>query len=126
MAASKEQIILLVEQRLGLTPGEHADVIGMYTDEIGQRILNYINASVIPDGLTYTWVAMTASALQTEQLAVLFPPGAEDEAFEVQIGDTSVKPVKAVTPPDRPTLAVLDKTAFDYRAELNAYRKLRW
>jgi hypothetical protein len=126
MAASKADIQSLVEKRLGLTPGEHVDLIDMYIDEIERRILNYINASVIPAGLLYTWSAMTASALQTEQLAVLFPTAEGDEAYEVKIGDTTVKPVKSVTPPDRPTIVTMDKTVFDYRAELYAYRKLRW
>jgi hypothetical protein len=126
MAANKAEIQSLVEQRLGLTPGAHADLIGTYTDEIEQRILNYINANVVPARLMYTWSAMTASALHAEQLAVLFPAAEGDESFEIKIGDTTVKPIKAVTPPDRPTIVTMDKTVFDYRGELNAYRKLRW
>ncbi|MBB6670274.1 DNA-packaging protein [Cohnella nanjingensis] len=126
MATSSKDIWPLVKKRLGVRVNDHDELIELYTDEIGQRIRTYINATAVPEALTYTWAAMVASALSAEQLAVLFPPGEETVEFETTIGDTTVKPIKSVTAPSLPTVAVLDSVVFDYRGELNAFRKLRW
>ncbi len=126
MAINKNEIREIVERRLGLTPIEHTGLIDLYIDEIERRILNYINATSVPEGLKFTWAAMVASTLSSEQLAVLFPSTEEDEAYETTIGDTTVKPVKSVVAPNRPTIATVDRVVFDYRSELNAYRRLRW
>lgn len=128
MAANSAEVLLLVKERLGLPIDEtqHDELIGLYVDEIEQRIKTYINASEIPDALKYTWAAMVASGLSTEQLAVIFPPDASVEEFETTIGDTSVKAVKPVAAPTRPSVSVMVSVVFDYRSELNAFRKLRW
>jgi hypothetical protein len=126
MANSKGEIRQLVEKRLGLNPDSNSDLIELYIDEIEQRILNYVNVLVVPDGLTYTWATMVAGALSLEQPAILFPPSDDDAEYEMTVGDTTVKPIKPATPPSKPTLAIVDKVMLDYRGELNAYRKLRW
>jgi hypothetical protein len=71
---------------------------------------------------------MVASALSAEQLAILFPDPEPIETYETQIGDTTVKPIKAVvsTAPPAPTLTVIESVVFDYRSSLIAYRRMRW
>lgn len=130
VAINKEEVLGLVKSRLGLDPAETAfdELILPYMDQIETKILNYINHAVMPDGLKYTWAAMTAAALQTEQQAILFPPSEEDmEMNETSFGDTTVKPIKPVSKPTiGPTLAVMDKMLFDYMGELIPFRRMRW
>jgi Phage QLRG family, putative DNA packaging. len=129
LKAERELIITEVKRRLKLDVNdtEHDYLIGTYVDEVGLRIMNYCNISIIPDELSYTWVAMVASALSTEQINVLRPPVAPVEAFEVKIGDTTIKPVAAFkTAPATPTVTVIDDVLRDYQGELNAFRRLRW
>ncbi|MGX4583361.1 phage head-tail connector protein [Paenibacillus chitinolyticus] len=118
----------LVKKRLGITDNLHDELIEMYTDEVGQRILHYINRQDVPDGLKHTWAAITAGALTKEQSAIIFPQAQPVEAYEVKLGDTSVKPIKAPeSPPQiRPTVVAIDSELLGYKADLNAYRKLRW
>jgi hypothetical protein len=128
LKAERELIITEVKRRMGLDVNdtEHDYLIGTYVDEVGWRIRNYINRD-IPDDLSFTWVAMVASALSTEQINVLRPPVAPVEAFEVKIGDTSIKPATAVkAAPATPTVAVIEDVLRDYQGELNAFRRLRW
>ena len=129
LKAERELIITEVKRRLKLDVNdtEHDYLIGTYVDEVGLRIMNYCNISIIPDELSYTWVAMVASALSTEQINVLRPPAEPVEAFELKIGDTSIKPSKAITAvPATPTVTVIDAVLRDYQGELNAFRRLRW
>ncbi|CAM4468318.1 hypothetical protein PAXY110619_18145 [Paenibacillus xylanexedens] len=129
LKAERELIITEVKRRLKLDVNdtEHDDLIGTYVDEVGLRIMNYCNIPVIPDELSYVWVAMVASALSTEQINVLRPPVEPIEAFELKIGDTSIKPTKATTAaPATPTVTVIDEVLRDYQGELNAFRRLRW
>ncbi|SEG70249.1 hypothetical protein [Paenibacillus sp. UNC499MF] len=93
----------------------------------GQRIRHYINRD-IPEGLKHTWAAITAGALTKEQSAIIFPQAQPVEAFVVSLGDTSIKPIKAPeSPPSiRPTVAAIDTELLGYKADLNAYRRLRW
>lgn len=129
LKAERELIITEVKRRLKLDVNdpEHDYLIGTYVDEVGLRIMNYCNIPVIPDELSYTWVAMVASALSTEQINVLRPPVVPVEAFELKIGDTSIKPTKATTTaPATPTVTVIDAVLRDYQGELNAFRRLRW
>ncbi|BBI32038.1 phage head-tail connector protein [Cohnella abietis] len=130
MAINKAEILTLVKKRLGLPLNEttHDSLIDLYLDEIEQRILNYCNLQEVPDGLKYTWAAMVAVALTKEQSAILFPPPVVAEAFEISIGDTTVKEVKNPATPIivRPSIAIVDEVVFDYQGELNSYRKLRW
>ncbi|BBH19823.1 hypothetical protein Back11_11680 [Paenibacillus baekrokdamisoli] len=128
MTINKDDILALVKMRLQLDPlgATHDQLINMYMDEIEQRILSYINHSSIPDRLRFTWAAMVAGALAAEQSAALFPTIESSGTFEISIGDTSIKPVKAVSAPLTPSIVVVNSVLFDYRAELNAFRKLRW
>lgn len=125
MAINKVDVLELVKTRLGLQgDATHDDLTTIYIDELENRILHYINAKAIPDGLKFTWASMAASALNSEQSALLYP--AAEESFEVTVGDTTVKPVKPVSTPSRPSLVVMDAVMFDYKTDLNRYRKLRW
>ncbi|MFC3802707.1 hypothetical protein [Cohnella sp. GCM10012308] len=130
MAINKLEVLAIIKQLVGLDPTgtEHDGLITLYMDIIGQRILNYVHHSSMPDGLKYTWAAMTAAALQAEQMVVLFPPDPDDaEAYEVSLGDTTVKPIKPVAKPiTGPTLTVQDAVLFDYQSELNGFRRMRW
>lgn len=123
MTISRDDIRQLAKLRLGLTDDTFDGLVDMYIDEVEQRILTYINARSVPAGLKYTWAAMVAGALSKEQSNSLYPAG--EEAFEIKIGDTSVKPIKPVGA--APTAkVVIDSILFDHTTELNAYRKLRW
>lgn len=129
LKAERELIITEVKRRMGLDVNdtERDYLIGTYVDEVGLRIMNYCNIPVIPDDLSYTWVAMVASALSTEQINVLRPPVEPEEDFEMKIGDTSIKPATATkTAPATPTVTVIDEVLRDYQSELNAFRRLRW
>jgi hypothetical protein len=130
VAIDKADIRVLVKRRLGLSLAEttHDDLIDLYIDAVEESIKNFCNITVIPDGLKQTWVAMVASALSAEQLAILFPDPEPIETYETQIGDTTVKPIKAVdsTAPPAPTLTVIESVVFDYRSSLIAYRRMRW
>lgn len=123
MAVKKPEIRELAKVRLGLADHAFDGLVDMYVDEVERRILNYINARSVPDGLKFTWAAMVAGALSKEQSNSLYPAG--DEAFEIKIGDTTVKPIKPVNTA-KPASVVIDSILFDHRAEMNAYRKLRW
>ncbi|ASS76822.1 hypothetical protein CIG75_19000 [Tumebacillus algifaecis] len=123
MSVQKSDVRDLAKLRLGLTDNTFDNLIDMYIDEVEQRILNYINARAVPDGLKFTWAAMVAGALSKEQSNVMYPAG--EEEFEIKIGDTSVKPIKPAG--SAPTAkVVIDSILFDHTSELNAYRKLRW
>lgn len=129
LKAERLLVIDEVKRRMGLDVNDtqHDYLIGTYVDEIGLRIMNYCNISVIPDELSYVWVAMVASALSQEQINVLVPPVEPKKAFEMKIGDTSIKPsVAIVAPPSRPTVTVIEQVVRDYQSELNAFRRLRW
>ena len=129
LKAERELIIDEVKRRLGLDVNDttHNYLIGTYVDEAGLRIMNYCNISVIPDALSYTWVAMVASALSAEQINVLRPPVESEDEFEMKIGDTSIKPSgSSSAAPTSPTVTVIDEVLRDYKAELNSFRKLRW
>lgn len=129
LKAEREAILREVKLRLGLDVLDttHDYLIGTYVNEVGWRIKNYINQD-IPDDLSFTWVAMVASALSTEQMNVLNPPTeASEEGFEIKIGDTSIKPTGSSSgAPSSPTVAVIEGVLRDYQGELNAFRKLRW
>ncbi|WP_176705866.1 phage head-tail connector protein [Paenibacillus hemerocallicola] len=130
MAIDKADIRVLVKRRLGLSLAEttHDDLIDLYIDAVEESIKNFCNITIIPDGLKQTWAAMVASALSAEQLAILFPVPEPEETYETQIGDTTVKPIKAVvsTKPPAPSLTVIASVVFDYRSSLIAYRRMRW
>lgn len=128
MAIEKVEILALVKRRLGLPQSEtaHDDLIDLYIDAVEEAIRNYCHVAEVPDGLKHTWAAMAASALQAEQMEILFPGAVPAEEYEIKVGDTTVKPVKAAARPALPTLAIVDKLVFDYTAQLRAYRKLRW
>lgn len=127
----KQDVIRRVKKKLDLPAdsGMHDDLIEEYVDEMGQRIINYTNQPRVPDGLKYVWVSMAAAALAGEQMDVLNPPTAvTEEVYEISIGDTSVKPAssKVSTATAEPSLITKDSVLFDYRGELNAYRRMRW
>lgn len=130
LKAEREAILREVKLRLGLDVLDttHDYLIGTYVDEVGLRIMNYCNISVIPDELSYTWVAMVASALSTEQMNVLNPPTeSSEEGFELKIGDTSIKPTGSSSGSlSSPTVEVIKGVLRDYEGELIAFRKLRW
>lgn len=117
----------LVKTRLGLTDDAHKGLAELYIAEVGQRIRHYINQKQIPNGLLQTWAAMASAALTADQSEILYPPPKQVEVQEVSVGDTAVKS-SMVTPPRPPhaNVSTLDQTVFDYRIDLNHYRKLRW
>ncbi|MFD2613545.1 phage head-tail connector protein [Paenibacillus gansuensis] len=126
MPASKEEVKSIVKQKLNLpvNDGQHDDLLGIYVDEAEKRIKHYCNIPEIPEDLRFTWASLAATAVAAEQKAILFPDPVDEEQFEISIGDTSVKtgkPAAAVQP-----MLVLDNMVFDYRAELNAFRRVRW
>lgn len=118
----KSEVRDLAKARLGLADDVHNGLVDMYVDEVERRILNYINARSVPDGLKHTWSAMVAGALSKEQTNTLFPAA---EEFEIKIGDTAVKPIKSSGSAPAAKV-VIDSVLFDHKAELNAHRKLRW
>jgi hypothetical protein len=117
----------LVKGRLNIPDDNHKLLADMYIAEIGQRILHYINHKRMPDGLLYTWAAMAAAALSSDQGELLHPPPAQVETQEVSVGDTSVG-TKLVTPASapKPNLTIVDNIMFDYRTDLHHYRRMRW
>jgi hypothetical protein len=128
MAANQTEVVAIVKVKMELTESDNDALIDLYVDEIGQRILNYCNLPDIPDGLKYTWASMVAMALTAEQSSVLYPPVEVVEAFEIKLGDTTVKQIKnpSSATVSRPSVVVIDSVIFDYQGELNSYRKLRW
>ena len=127
---NKTEIRTLTKRKLGIAEGDttHDDIIDYYIDEVESRVLLDINHEEMPDGLKYTWVGLVAAALTAEQSAVLFPSAEEEEAYETNIGDTTVKQIKSpvTVKPERATLKVIDGLLFDYRQDLSAYRRMRW
>ncbi len=122
-------VIARVKRKLAITDSGHDGLVEDYVDEMGQRILNYTNQPRMPEGLRFTWAAMAAAALAGEQMDVLNPPPAvTEEVYEISIGDTSVKPAssKVSTATAEPSLVTKDSVLFDYRGELNTYRRMRW
>ena len=126
MAAQSSDVWPLVKARLGLADDTHEPLAMIYIDEAGRRILHYINHRSVPDGLLQVWAAMAAAALSQEQQLVLFPPPEPVEAVELKIGDTSIKETATVPTVDKPSIKVMDTVVFDYRVDLNHYRRMRW
>ena len=126
MAAQSSEVWPLVKARLGLADDVHQPLAMIYIDEIGRRILHYINHRSVPDGLLQVWAAMAAAALSQEQQLVLFPPPEPVEAAEISIGDTSIRETSTAPTVVKPSVAVMDAVVFDYRVDLNHYRRMRW
>jgi hypothetical protein len=107
-------------------------------DEAGQAILNYCHIREIPPGLKYTLANMAVDLLRYEQAAnnpVDSAAGGNDIAGAVSSvteGDTTVKfGGKSPGAADRDRAldshkAVLDGLLMDYKAQLQAFRRVAW
>jgi hypothetical protein len=123
-AAESAAVLSIVKLRLGLTD-EWDALVSSYVQEIGQRILHYTNLSEVPNALEHTWASMVIDALRIEQPKL---PGIEETSGageEITVGDTSTKPAQG-SGLTNTSKTVIDTVVFNYRTDLNRYRKLRW
>ncbi len=116
-----EQILNIVRTRLNLTNEQDA-LITSYVQEIGQRILHFCNIDEIPEALYYVWASMVIDVLRIEQ-PQLFEQ--DLNTLNVRIGDTQIMPAspKGMTATSK---SVIDSIVYNYRTDLNRYRRLRW
>lgn len=113
------------------------DELADYIDEVHQKVLNYLNVKKLPQELLYILVNMCVdylryvNAQQNED-----NPDAELEIdlnsiSSVNIGDTSVDigegNSNSLSSKDlKSHYSNLDDIIFNYRAQLNMFRRLRW
>lgn len=100
-----------VKLRLRFNSSGLDDFLQPYITEIGARIRHYCNLEEIPIELEAVWASMTVDAYRAEQ---------SEAVKDVKIGDTSVKTSGYVMK------SSLDDLVYNYRIDLNRYRKMRW
>jgi hypothetical protein len=122
----QSDVLTAVKLRIGITDDSKDALISSYVQEIGLRILHYINQPEVPVELKFTWASMVVDAVrvdqpQDEQIAATVGGGGES----IKIGDTSVSPEsgKGLTNTSK---SVIDQVVLNYQVDLNRYRKLRW
>lgn len=96
--------------------------------EIQQQIQNYCRIDEIPAALYFTQANMAADLLRYELEAARPAEETQDNVTAVSEGDTSVS---FGTASDRELLLgdhrrMLDELIFQYRQQLQAFRRLRW
>ena len=113
------------------------DELADYVDEVHQKVLNYLNVDKLPKELYFVLVNMCVdylryvNAQQNED-----NPDAEVEIglgdiSSVNIGDTSINIGKGnsdslSTKDLKAHLSNLDDIIFNYREQLNMFRRMRW
>lgn len=124
-----EDIYDIVKMRLQLDNADSKESILSYIIEIGYRIKHYCNITSIPEDLHYVWASMVADAIRID---IPNTDGVESSISggdNVRVGDTSVGGGGSSSGGGGVTNTskkVIDSVVFDYRFDLNHYRKLRW
>lgn len=106
-------------------------------EEVQQKVLNYINQKSVPAGLSYIIINMCVDYLRyINQVNVSSDPDAEVDVnpgsvASISIGDTSIGLGTGDTESLEKTIlkshtADLDAFIFNYKEQLNAYRRMRW
>lgn len=104
-----------------LLPDIDAELLTFASDLVGDTIKNYCNVPEVPEGLYNVAAAMVVDAWRQHQFGTA---ELEPEAKGVTRGDTSFSFASSA----EQMQAIISNPGFtqDYRAQLNAYRKLRW
>jgi len=125
---TEKEVWPIVKLRLGLANDALQPLIGTYIAEIDQRIKHYCNISHVPNDLLYVWASMVIDAVRVDLPNVdEIDDTVGGQAGSVKVGDTSVSggggSGGGLTNTSK---AIIDQVVFDYRIDLNHYRKLRW
>jgi len=115
----------IVKLRLGLSDDALKPLIESYIEEIGARILHYCNVQSVPSGLKFVWVSMVIDAVRVDLPNVDEIGQTVADGGNVKIGDTSVSAGQGsgITNVSK---SAIETVVFNYRVDLNRYRKLRW
>ena len=121
MAMPADDVLAAVKTRLQIAGADFDQLIMSYVAEIGQRIKHYCNVSDIPAELEPTWAAMVVDALRVDQAHIPAIAASLGGGETVSVGDTSVSANRSGV-----SKAVIDQIVFDYRKDLQRYRRIRW
>ena len=115
----------IVKLRLQLADDKLQPLIESYIEEIGNRILHYCNVPSVPHGLKLVWASMVIDAVRVDLPNVDEIAQTVADGGNVKIGDTSVSTGQGagITNVSKSSI---DTVVFNYRVDLNRYRKLRW
>jgi len=118
----------IVKARLGLADDTLQPLINTYIAEIERRIKHYCNINQLPDDLLFVWASMVIDAVRVDLPnldEISDTVGGQDG--NIKVGDTSVSggggSGGGLTNTAKSTI---DQVVFNYRVDLNHYRKLRW
>ena len=114
-----EQLVKL-KMLLGITDESQDSALAFLLETVQEMVLNYCGIETIPEGLKNTVVRMAADLYRSEGYGQAAAPMA---AKSVKRGDVTVDYGESRTVAEiTGGKSVLD----DYKAQLQAYRKLRW
>ncbi len=86
-------------------------------EEVEQCIKTYCNLSAVPDALRFTWANMACDRLRASAGVSAGIP--DNEIASIAVGDVTVTRKRAAA-------LDLDAIVLSYRAQLNAFRRMRW
>jgi len=118
------EIWSIVKLRLGLKYNNLQPLIESYIYEIRYRILHYCNLDKIPDGLKYTWVSMVVDAVRVDLPSIAEINDTVGGGENIKVGDTSIS--SASTSVSNVSKSVIDNVIFNYKVDLDRYRRMGW
>lgn len=117
----------IVKLRLGLPDDTLQPLIGTYIAEIERRIKHYCNITHLPDNLLYVWASMVVDAVRVDLPNVdEIDDTVGGQESNINVGDTSVSGGGSGGGLTNTGKSAIDQVVFNYRADLNHYRRLRW
>ncbi|MFC4305793.1 DNA-packaging protein [Cohnella boryungensis] len=118
----------IVKLRLDLPDDARKPLVDTYIAEIERRILHDINHRRIPEGLLYVWASMVVDAVRVDLPHVdEVDATVGGPAGSIKVGDTSVSGGGGSGGGLANTAkSVIDQVVFNYRADLNHYRRMTW
>ncbi|RJX40877.1 DNA-packaging protein [Paenibacillus pinisoli] len=125
MIAAKD-VWEIVKLRLDLTDDSRKPLIDTYIAEIEHRIKHYCNIRRLPDGLLYVWASMVVDAVRVDLPHVdEIDDTVGGQSANVKVGDTSVSGSGGGGLTNTAKTGI-DQVVFNYKADLNRYRRLGW
>lgn len=116
----------IVKARLMLPDDSLKSLIDTYIAEIERRIKHYCNIRTLPDDLLYVWASMVIDAVRVDLPNVSEIEDSVSGGANIKIGDTSISGGGTGSGLSNTAKAAIDGVVFNYRIDLNRYRKMRW
>jgi hypothetical protein len=113
-----QEILAIVKKRLGVADDSIDELAVSFIEEVQHRILHYCNIHEIPDGLKFTWAAMSVDLFVKRQPTHPAVNALLGSTVEIKAGDTTTK--------ETTNKASVENVVSTYKDDLNHYRRLRW